>query len=59
MDEPISSGSCGYGFEVWSTDPLKAWLGDGLDVGLHEGHDLRITAYDLPWEEDFVDGDAK
>lgn len=54
MKEVFASGSIGYGFKVWDFNSVKKWLGDGEDVGFHEGHDLRIVSEnsDIPWEDD-------
>jgi hypothetical protein len=53
MHGAFASGSIFYGFKVWDTQPMLDFLGHGQDVGLHEGHDLRIVSenIELPWGE--------
>ena len=56
----FASGSGFYGYKVWEFDEeSKKWLGHGLAVGNHEGHDLRIVSEqtDIPWLDDEVETD--
>jgi hypothetical protein len=54
----FASGSVAYGYKVWVTnDELLKWLGHREDIGLHEGHDLRIVDenIDLDWPDKGTD----
>ena len=49
----FASASIAYGYKVWLDDEVLKWLGHRESVGLHEGHDLRISHpdVDIPWED--------
>lgn len=54
LGNPVASGSGFYGFKVWTDSGFAEWLGHGMAVGTHEGHDIRIVSeqVDLEWEYD-------